>query len=62
MMNEEVKVLDEGELVEFIFTKLVAKGVVVTREDIKTILDLEMDYMVENGFAIEVDENADGHY
>lgn len=48
--------LNEQELVEFIFEKLVERGIVVNREDILTILDLEMEYMVKEGFAVPIEE------
>ncbi|WP_170287167.1 hypothetical protein [Paenibacillus faecis] len=50
--------VDEQELVEYIFGKLIEKGIVVNREDILTILDLEMEYMVKEGIAVPIDEEG----
>ncbi|WP_339820538.1 hypothetical protein MKZ15_05745 [Paenibacillus sp. FSL R7-0216] len=49
--------VNEQELVEFIFDRLVEKGIIVNRDDILTILDLEMEYMVKEGFAVVVKED-----
>ena len=46
--------LNEIEMIEYIFEKLLSEGVVVTREDISKVLDYEFQYMVENGFAQEI--------
>lgn len=34
------------------------KGIVVNREDILTILDLEMEYMVKEGIAVPIDQEG----
>ncbi|MCM3257111.1 hypothetical protein M3664_04850 [Paenibacillus lautus] len=46
--------LNETEMIEFIFEKLISEGVAVTRDDISKVLDYELQYMVENGFAQEI--------
>lgn len=48
--------LNEQELIEYIFEQLVSKGIVVKREDIAAILELEMEYMVKEGIAVPVEE------
>jgi hypothetical protein len=53
---EEPLILDENELVEYIYNKLLAKGIAVKQSDIEEILGLEMDYMIENGFAFPAEE------
>lgn len=46
--------LNETEMIEYIFERLLSEGVVVTREDIGKVLEYELQYMVENGFAQEI--------
>lgn len=48
--------VNEHELVEYIFDQLVERGIVVNREDIAAILDLEMEYMVKEGFAVPIED------
>jgi hypothetical protein len=48
--------LNEQEVVEYIFEQLIVRGVVVKREDIAAILDLEMEYMVKEGFAVPIND------
>jgi hypothetical protein len=55
-MEENMKVLNEEELINYIFVHLVRQGAVVTQADIKSILDLELEFMIEKGFAIPIDE------
>ncbi|MNE33740.1 hypothetical protein D3C76_187370 [compost metagenome] len=50
--------VNEQELIEYIFEQLVARGIVVNREDIAAILDLEMEYMVKEGMAVPIEEGA----
>lgn len=43
--------LNEDEMIEYIYNKLIERGFSVTVEAIAHVMDLEMQYMVENGFA-----------
>lgn len=51
--------INDEEIVEYIFNKLIHEGIVVKREDILKILDYEMQFMVDNGIAeiIPLDES-----
>ena len=43
--------LDVDVMVKFIQTRLEQEEIAMTQEVIELILDLEMEYMIENGFA-----------
>lgn len=47
---------DVDEMVEFIQNKLLEQGIIVKAEDIEKILDLELDFLIEKGIAIPMDE------
>lgn len=47
--SEFHKVFDEDQCADFIFKRLIDKGVAVTVEDIRTIMDLEYEYGVSIG-------------
>ena len=50
-------VLNEKELVSYIQKKLIeTTGTIVKEEDICLILDAEMQYMIDNGFAVPIEE------
>ena len=51
--------IDPKEIANYIFTKLLAVGAVVKREDIELILELEMEYMHEMGIGMIVFEEVD---
>lgn len=51
--------IDPKEIANYIFTKLLAVGAVVKREDIELILELEMEYMLEMGIGMIVFEEID---
>ena len=50
-MDNAPIVIDDDEMAEYIFNRLIAQGIAITRDEIKTILSLEMDYMIEIGLA-----------
>lgn len=50
------KILNQQDLVDHIFTQLVARGVVVNSDDINMILDIEMNYLIDNEYVTELDE------
>ncbi|OMD08380.1 hypothetical protein [Paenibacillus odorifer] len=50
MENSEPQIVfDEDQCAEFIFTRLIDKGVVVTVEDIRLMMDLEYEYGIGIG-------------
>lgn len=51
-MEEEIHV-DENEMAEFIFDRLLTMGMAVQRDEIKTILALEMAYYEHIGLVEE---------
>lgn len=58
MEDIELLVLDEDDMIEFIFEKLVSEGIAVDRKDIGKILTYELAYMVMKGF-VEDEEPAE---
>lgn len=48
--------LDIEKVIEYIYTKLIERGVTVSSDDIDLILELEFEYMKENGFIEFLDE------
>lgn len=47
--------INDKEMVDFIQNALLEKGIIVSGNDILTILDLEMEYMVKIGVAVPMD-------
>lgn len=43
-INEELIIFDESACADFIFKRLIEKGIAVRVEDIRTIMDLEYEY------------------
>lgn len=57
-MPDEELFLDEEKRVDYIYQELWQQGAFVERDIIELILQLDLDFMLENGFAYieEVDE------
>lgn len=55
-INEEYPMMNHEELVDYIFEKLVGQGVAVTRKSIDLVLQLELDFMIEKGYATFVED------
>lgn len=57
--NEEFMHLEPEKIADFIFSQLLAEGIVIKREDIVLILELEMEYMLKNGIGMVVYDEID---
>lgn len=59
MEENQSNSINDEDIVEYIFDKLIQEGVVVRREDILKILDYEMQYMIDTGIVeiIPLDDN-----
>ena len=57
-MPEEIEFIDEERRVDFIYQELWRRGVFVERDVIEEILDIDLEFLLENGYAYyeEVDE------
>ena len=57
-MPEELEFIDEERRVEVIYQELWRRGVFVERDVIEEILDIDLEFLLENGYAYyeEVDE------
>ena len=57
-LPEELEFIDEEQRVEFIYQELWRRGVFVERDVIEEILDIDLEFLLENGYAYyeEVDE------
>ena len=57
-MPEEIHFIDEEQRVDFIYQELWSRGLYVERAVIEEILEVDLDFLLENGYAYieEVDE------
>lgn len=58
MLEEQVLVFDEDACAEFIFNKLIEKGVAVSIDDIRLIMELEYQYGVNVGIYPSTNEEG----
>ena len=57
-MPEELEFIDEEQRVDFIYQEMWSRGLFVERSVIEEILDIDLEFLLENGYAYyeEVDE------
>ena len=57
-MPEELEFIDEEQRVDFIYQEMWSRGLYVERDVIEEILDIDLEFLLENGYAYyeEVDE------
>ena len=56
MDEQQLVVINEDEMIDYIFQALLSEGIVVNRKDISTILNLEMAYLDSVGLAEPVND------
>lgn len=56
MPDTSEPVINDKEMIEFIYQELVKNGYAANEDMIELVLNLEMDYMVKEGFAEVIDE------
>lgn len=59
MGESEFLFASDEDIVDYVFQRLMKEGIVVKREDIQLILDLETDFILENGEALIIEDDKD---
>lgn len=57
----QVQAIDEQDIIDYIYTQLTLAGYAVQEQEIAMILNLEMEFMIETGHAIMLDDD-DSYY